>query len=272
MNDPEGAPTEIPEPIGPLPEWTPKSVQAAIQRIEESVLTPEQQAILRRLALDPRMQKVWVEFLKRDRPTGDFLYPAVKQRRPHLRSKEKLQSEALGEILHFAFSAARDKIPVSRFEDILQNEKLLRTNVSMLEALANDLNLALSNGQLGVTDPQSRALAADDIASLINVANWLRHIIEVHRKADDPLVVKRHRKDPIVRGVQILIAELLHEIFGKRLDRTATTLASVALDANASASSARSILTKTTATKRKARQRRKRANTNWRPHIRRQRQ
>jgi hypothetical protein len=66
-------------------------------RLEQSNLTPEHRAILARLALDTRMQKVWSELLKRDRPSGNFAYPALQRQYRHLRSKNHLQSAALSE-------------------------------------------------------------------------------------------------------------------------------------------------------------------------------
>lgn len=253
MDHPRNEPIAISEPIGPLTEWTPKSVKAAIQRIEKTDLSASQRAILQRLALDPRMKQVWIVFLKRNRQTGEYAHPALKERRPEIRSKEKLQKEALGEILHFAFKAACDQIPVTKLRDVLQNKELLVKNVSMLRALAHDLDLARKTGQLGLKDALSKELATQDVASLLHVANWLERLVDGLRKADDPLMVRRHRGNPIVRGAQTLIAEQLVEMFGKRLMRTATTLASVALNANASASSARSASPKNNVEKRKPR-------------------
>jgi hypothetical protein len=253
MNRPETKAEEVIEAIGPLPDWTPKSVKAAIRRIEKTDLPASQHIILRRLALDPRMGKVWVELLKKDRPTGQYAYPASKQRAPQIRSRNRLQNEALGEILNLTFSAARDGISVTKFAEVSQNKKLLLKNISMLRALANDLQLARQNGQFGLTSAVSKELAANDIASLLKVAEWLDKVVSALRKANDPLMVRRHRADPHVRGLQTMIAELFLAIFGKRLDRTAARLASVALDAKASASSARSTLTRKSTKKRKAR-------------------
>src|ERR1700732_3461626 len=121
----QGGPGEAPGEIAPLPGWTPEPVREIIRCIEQSNSTLEHRAILERLALDPRMQKVWSELLKRDRSYDNFAYPATERLYPHLRSKNDLQSAALSETLHFAFRAARERMPVTRPYEILQNKELL---------------------------------------------------------------------------------------------------------------------------------------------------
>jgi hypothetical protein len=249
----QGEPNEAPGAIGSLPGWTPESVIKIIRQIEQPDLNSEQRTILRRLVLDPRMQKVWSELLKRDRSSGNFVHPARRRHYPHLRSKNELQQAALSEIFHLAFCAARDRIRVSKFQEILQNKKLLLENASRLRILAGDLDLARSTGQFGVSDPISQELAANDVAALVSVAKWLEHLASALRRKNDPLIVKRHRSDDLIRGVQIIIANGFYEIFGKRLGRSAATLAGVGLDAKTSASTARSVSAKKKSKHRKPR-------------------
>ena len=70
------------------------------------------------------------------------------------------------------------------------------------------------------------------------------------------MLVKKVRGDPVARGVQILTATKLEKLFGKRLDGTAATLASVALGVKASARASRSALSKTKPSKKAASKRR----------------
>jgi hypothetical protein len=242
---------ETPRELLTLPTWTPGSVIGIIRSIENSDLTLEQRRILGRLALNPRMQRVWGELLKRKKPSRDFAYPARQEQYPQLRSQHDLQNAALREIFHFTFCAARDKMAVTRLPEILQNKNILLQNGAMLRALAHDLGLSRSNREFGVTDAVSSELAANDVASLDNVANWLEHVVSALRQPGDPLMVAKHRGNPIVRGVHTLIATKLYEIVGKPLDRTAATLASVALDTEANPRAGRYAVTNSR--KRKAR-------------------
>jgi hypothetical protein len=57
-------------------------------------------------------------------------------------------------------------------------------------------------------------------------------------------MVSKHRGDPVVRAVTILISKRLKGLLGKRLDRTAAKLASVALGATTSSRVARSKLSR----------------------------
>jgi hypothetical protein len=98
----------------------------------------------------------------------------------------------------------------------------------------------------------SEAVARHDAQALMRVANWMDHLTSSARRPGDPLIVKRHRGDPIARGVQITIGVKLEEQFGERLDGTAATLTSVALGVEASARASQSALTKRKSPKRRS--------------------
>ena len=140
-------------------------------------------------------------------------------------------------------SVASDRIAVSRFAEILEGKRRLNDNANLLRDIAHDLAVAGNFGMLGLSDPKSLATAARDLLGLHHAANWLDHLAAISRPIDDPLVVKKHRGDPVVRAVQILIGSKLLEEFGQRLDGVAATLAGVALGADASPRASRSALT-----------------------------
>jgi hypothetical protein len=227
-----------------LPTWVPETVRKIIQELEQSDLIPEQRSILKRLATDKRMQNAWGVLLGRDRGSGQFVYPALPRGGRRLGSGEDYQLSALSELFYFVFTAARDKMMVTKPEEILRNKEHLLENAKRLRILASDLDLARIRGMFGVADPQSKMLAERDVLALRHVANWLEHLTSASRRSDDPLIVKKHRGDPVARGVQILTAVKLEELFGNRLDGTAATLASVATGIRTSARASRSALTK----------------------------
>jgi hypothetical protein len=227
-----------------LPTWVPETVQKLFQEAEEADLPPEQRSILERLATDERMQNVWGELLRRDRGSGQFVHPALSRDGERLRSKDECQHSALGELFHFVFTAARDRMMVTKPEEVRRHREHLLNNAKTLRNLANDLDLARIRGQFGVTDPESVTLVESDVATLRRVASWLEHLTSAMRRPDDPLIVRKHRGDPIGRGVQILTARKLEELFGNRLDGTAATLAGVALGIKTSARASRSALTR----------------------------
>jgi hypothetical protein len=227
-----------------LPPWVPQGVRKLIQEAVKAELPPEHRSIIERLATDKRMQFVWSEFLRRDRRSGQFVHPAVAFKGKRFPSIDDRQHSAVGEVFHFVFTAARDKMMVTKLEEVLRNKEHLLENANRLLMLANDLELAQSRGMLGVADPQSRKIANRDIVALRHVAGWLEGLTRASRRPDDPLIVKKLRGDPIVKGVQILTAMKLKELFGNRLDGTAATLASVAVGVKSSARASRSALTK----------------------------
>jgi hypothetical protein len=225
-----------------LPTWVPEFVQELFQEAERADLPPEQRLILERLATDTRMQHVWSYLLRRDRGSGEFVHPALSRDGQRLPSEDKRQLSALGELFHFLFCAARDKMMVTKAEQVLQNKEYLLDNANRLRNLANDLVLARSRGMFGVSDPLSQMIADRDVQALVHVANWLEGLTTAARSPDDPMIVAKHRGDPVARGVQILAAVKLEELFGSRLDGTASTLASVALGVKTSARASRSAL------------------------------
>jgi hypothetical protein len=227
-----------------MPTWMPEPVGDLIWELEQTDLSPEQHAILRRMSSDIRMKNVLGVLFSRNRKTGAFAHPAVQPEGDRFRSGDDLQFAAIRQICHFVFTAARDRMMVTKVEEVFQNKKRLLENAALLRSLANDLDLARARNQFGVSDPDSKALAARDVAALRNVANWLEGLTTATRGPGDPLIVRKHRGDRVARGVQILTAMKLKELFGKQMDGTAATLAGVALGSKTSARVSRSALSK----------------------------
>jgi hypothetical protein len=234
----------------------PQPIRDLVEELQQTDLATEQLLILKRMASDVRMKNVWGVLLSRSRKTGAFAYPAQRRDDTPSHLGDDLQFSAIREIFHFVFTAARDKMKVSKVEEVFQNRELLLENIARLRSLADDLDLAAARDLFGVADPHSKALAAQDVAALRNVARWLEHLTSAMRGPGDPMLVKKVRGDPVARGVQILTATKLEKLFGKRLDGTAATLASVALGVKASARASRSALSKTKPSKKAASKRR----------------
>ena len=123
-------------------------------------------------------------------------------------------AEALGYIFFFVFAAARDKIQASKFQDGMAIRDLARLRLNVLSDLADDLNGVVS---------------AEKLATLREVADYQKQILAALRPPHDPLTIKNERGDRTERGVQIVIAAVLQETFGKLLHRTSATLTTVAL-------------------------------------------
>lgn len=223
-----GSPKRIQKP-NPLLNGLSDRVRDSIQRVDHAVLAAEQRQILERMTSDKRMQTVWSELTRRKRPSRAFFHPATLRNGDSTFSSDEAQSEALRELFHFVFCAARDKMSVSKPSDVNEGKELLLRTAITMRSVAQDLELASITGQFGVVSDQDRTLAATNCLSLRMVAGWLDHLAGALRGPDDVLMVTRHRGDPVVRGVQILIAQKLNELFGADLDKTAATLASVAL-------------------------------------------
>jgi hypothetical protein len=225
--------------------WAPELIRDLVWELEQTDLADGQRATLDRMASDPRMEHVWRLLLSRDRQSGEFAYPALRRDDRPLLVGDGLQFSAIREIFFFVFTARRDEMKASKIEEVFQNKTYLLENVARLRTLADDLDLARTREMFGMVDANSKALAGQDIEALRHVANWLEHLTSAMRGPDDPLIVQKHRGDPLERGIKILTATKLKELFGERLDGTAATLTSVALGIKtSSARASRSALSK----------------------------
>jgi hypothetical protein len=241
----QGDTDDTPLEIASLPNWTPDSVRNAIQTIEQMNLSWNYRPILRRLAFDERMETIWAELSKRSK-SGQFLHQGRPQDRSDLSTEDDLQSAALSEVFLFVLIVAYEQYPVVKAGEITKAGDNSLRHSEALRAVASDMALALKEGKLGLTDNyESKLLAENDLSAILRVAEWHENCTKALRKPGDPLMIEKHRGDPVERGVHISIANKLFFIFGKRLDRTAATLASVVLGVKIGVRAARSALTKT---------------------------
>lgn len=233
-----------------FPSWIPQPVRPLLERLNTNPASGgRRRPVFDRLLEDRRMETVYREFLRRDRKTGDFLHAARNQ---NANQPEEAQIAALREVLIVAISAATDQMSVSKVEQIEETKRRYADFAAKLRGLALDMALASELGLLGLDDPAAPNLSTHDCAALLRVANWLEHLNSAMRRPTDLLVVDRHRGDPVVRGVQIMIGHTIEEQFGERLDGTAATLTSVALGVVASPRASRSALAEENPRKRRS--------------------
>lgn len=210
------------EPVR-LPAWMPIDVAWIVTRLAAQPLPSDQADTLIRLATDPRMRNVWKELTRRDRSSGGYVHPARPPAHSPVRGPDQAQATALAETLHFAFAAVRDQVRVTKAEEIGMKRSELLREAAGLRALARELRSSVY-----FYDAQQRA----DADGLCRVAQWREEQAAAARPPHDPMVVQNHRGDPVVRGVQVMIAAFLLDRFGDRLDGTAATLAAVGLGLN----------------------------------------
>jgi hypothetical protein len=117
-----------------LPNWLPPSVEKEIRRIEKRDLSSEQHAILLRLATNEQMRNVWRELTRRN--SSGFVTQAKRSGNSLSRSQNEVQDDALREILHFSFCAARDKPAVSKPGDVEREKNKLFEKAMILRELA----------------------------------------------------------------------------------------------------------------------------------------
>jgi hypothetical protein len=174
----------------------PPSVKKQVREIEQRNLTAEQCAILRRLATDGRMRRVWTQFLRIDRKSGLLESPAKPLHNFTAPTQDEIQAEAIGEIFHFGFCAARDQIKMIKAEVVAGEKANFLQYAQLLVEVAE---------YLAVHNPNDRQ-AISDAAALFRTAGWLKASAAALLPANDPRSVKKDRGDPVVRGVQIVIA------------------------------------------------------------------
>jgi hypothetical protein len=224
-----------------FPDWTPDPVKQILIGIDSHPLTIGlRRKVFESLLADSRMRDVYGQLLRRNRVTGGFFYPA--QHLPEGRSLEEAQLAAIREVLLVVMNAAGDRIAVSKVEDIEAAKLRWEAGASLLRGIAQDFELAVAHGTFGLGGPEARKLILQEILVARRFAERLEDFASHMRRSDDPLVVTRDSGDPIVRGVQIMIAVELEELFGDAFHGTAATLTSVALGVETTPRTSRSAL------------------------------
>ncbi len=198
---------------------TPLEVARIAGSIGGSLQTAHEGQILQRLLTSAKMRDVWTELQRKERKSGRYLHPATGLDPNRYRDQDEMQQAALGETLCFAYCAARDRVSVSKMAEVEAKRTELKYIADALRVCAERIQHEKNLG-IAVSTPPSAPMATAEY--------YVEQILNL-RDAADPLVVKNHRGDPVTRGVQIVIAAFLKDRFGDRLDRTAATLAAVAL-------------------------------------------
>jgi hypothetical protein len=220
---------------------TPDIVRPLLQAIyTDPAFSGARHDVLNRLLTDPRMARVYRELLRFDRETRSY-YHAARNPKPDQSSKDA-QLEAIRDLLELAVAAATDRIAVTTFEEVVEEKQFRLDQARWLRELARDMKRPAVLGALAVEGSSSIAEALEDLQTLNRVADRLERFTAVMRSPNDLLVVDKHRGDPIVRGVHILISKRIDKLFGKRLDGTAATLTGAALGAETSPRASRSAL------------------------------
>lgn len=205
-----------------LPAWTPEAVVNAIKWIASRPLQPDHADVLTRLATDPRMRGVWRELARSNEDDSGFFHAARPPARARPRSVVDAQADALGETFHFVWCVASERKAVSKPGQVeAERERLLHRASVIREAAGHPAQAAEADALRRAADRYEAAAAK-------------------LRGADDPMMIKNNRGDPVVRGVQVLITAFLLERFGSRLDGTAAILAGVALGATTTPRAGRS--------------------------------
>jgi hypothetical protein len=217
--------------------WTPPDVARIAASLRAHAQNDEEIELLKRLLYDPQMRTVWQTLLSENRKAGEFLYPAVGGVL-NLHGPVVAQNRAMGEVLNLAFCAARDRIAVRKLPEVEAFRAKLLEEAAPFRAMADKLAAA------GVATPEANSDAAAALRMAQIKEEEVSRILAYLCNSNDPLVIRNERGDRVVRGVQIEIAEGLKRIFGKPLYGTATTLAEVALDKQASSRAVRSAITR----------------------------
>jgi hypothetical protein len=165
------------------------------------------------------MSRVWDELRQRDRRTGALLHPARPPAGVPARCAQDEQEHALGEVLHFTWRAASDRIATSKVEKAAAYRAELKARARQLRQWA---------AELMPSDATEAEL--EETTALLRAADKLDEQVQSVRSAGDALTVSRHRDtDHVATGVQIAIGAFMLERFGVVLERTVGTLAAVAL-------------------------------------------
>lgn len=204
-----------PEELSGVPPWARAKVAQAINDLRRAGLQTRQAGIVSRLALDPRMRKVWKELTERHRGSGEFVFPAqpLYGYMP-IGSPEDIQGDALARVISLTFRVVvhPSYSSVLKPSDVAKARKRLLSEATMLRRLAG-----------------TATGSPEDAAALWRVAELQeRGATDLPTQAR-PRVVNKDRGDRMERGVQIAIARMLMQQFGARLDNTAATLTVVAL-------------------------------------------
>jgi hypothetical protein len=199
----------------------------AICRITAS----EQIEVLRRLATDQRMERVWTELYRKKRRSNEFLNPVQRERLSDGKQLSTLhgpqhQHTAVAEFFYHAWFFAVVKLPLTQ-DKINSRIKPYTVMASRLRKNAEGLRALRLNELAG--DVESAATSCEN---------------HLQAPSNDILypIIKRSRGDRVMRSYVLKMSALCRRGFGKVLPGTIATTASVALLKNVSGDQVRDIV------------------------------
>jgi hypothetical protein len=206
--------------------------------------------VLKRLATDPRMQRVWTELYRRQRKSNKFVHSVKRFFQRDFRQLEfpeiaaaltkafatlsgaEQQDMAVGHFLEAAWFFAATPLPLMTEDRINSQVKSYRRMASQLRKDAEGLRaLHLGNDAANL---ESAAIRCEQIADQVRPTHeeirWLLPI------------AARRRGDEIMRGYVLRVSAHCHDAFGKWLTGTVATAASVALSKKITEDAVRAIV------------------------------
>jgi hypothetical protein len=208
-------------------------VKPGICRIPAS----EQIEVLRRLATDQRMERVWTELYRKKRGSNEFLNPVQWEGLRLFDGKQlstlhdpQHQHTAVAEFFYHAWFFAVVGLPLTQ-DEINSRIKPYTIMASKLRRNAEGL----------------RALGLNELAADVeSVATSCENRLQAPSNNILYPIVKRSRGDAVMRQYVLKMSALCRRGFGKALPGTIATTASVALSKNISGAQVREIVGATT--------------------------
>jgi hypothetical protein len=204
-----------------VPSWVPDDVRFLVrEQWGNQSGDAERTALIERLLVDPRMEAVWHELLRRDRQTGDHkhLSEALKKHLGSARANEVFR-DSTAMVFRTAVQLGVGARELSKQKSIHYFERAndLRTDARLLRGLNKEHRFGGDGREVSkLVDDLDKAAAAYD---RLNEMAGLR--TAGSRLFDSPQL--------IAKGFVVTMAKTMRGLFGASLYRTLTTIARVAL-------------------------------------------
>ena len=217
-----------------VPPWAPRPVRIAAPQYSRAAFASRDlktAAIVQRLAADPRMRQVWLQFARRNRRTGEFLFKtyfgfdwrAQSQPVMQMHGREAVERVMRDTMLHAIFTAA---VEAARQKLVVVSRTDLRRRAA---------NAARMNAQITVLLSKFAALGASD-STVERFADPLtalrRDVGEIRRQSEQfkAAAPQRLRSERLLHGFAVAMAEQLTRLIGIEAYATVSTLANVVFD------------------------------------------
>jgi hypothetical protein len=210
-----------------LPAWAREQVEQGVKAIGAGRLTPEQVAILTRLASDPRMRhdemeaevrnnaQIWVSAGIMPEHSDEEVEAKLEEakRKFERQRRQDIQAEAIAWVIPLAFRV----VVHPKYSAVIKPTDIAKDRRKLVYQ-ARTLRQAAKKPSVRADALLQEAISLEEAAA--NLLTWAEN---------HPLVVQRYRGNRVQRGIQIEIARLLSKLFEISPGRTAATLAAVAL-------------------------------------------